>query len=137
AVDLLANATDVDHNAVLHVANVVWSEMPGSLPAGFTLVGNSLTVDATGGAYQALAQGEVFATHFTYDVVDEHGAVVPQNATVVITGQNDAPIITGPTTGTVQEDGYPLANGHLNATDADHGATITWSVVGGQPVNAD
>src|SRR5207244_2475134 len=76
AVDLLQNASDVDHGSVLHTANVVWSELPGSLPAGFSLVGNAIAVDATAPAYQNLAQGETFTTHFTYDVVDQFGASV-------------------------------------------------------------
>ena len=43
----------------------------GSMPAGFAVVGNSITVDATGGAYQGLAQGAVFAI---YASTGEEGA---------------------------------------------------------------
>jgi len=66
AVDLLANASDVDHGAVLHVENV------SAVPGGVTLSGNSLLVDTA--AFQYLAQGETSVITVTYDVVDEFGA---------------------------------------------------------------
>ena len=110
AVNLLQNASDADHGAVLHVANVTWAEAPGSLPAGFALAGNSLTVDATGGAYQGLAQGETFTTHFGYDVVDEFGASVHQTATVTVTGIDDAPVATPVTLAAGTEDTAYIIN---------------------------
>jgi VCBS repeat-containing protein len=133
-VDLLQGASDVDNGAVLHVENVSWDEGsgPGSLPAGFTLVGNSLQIDTNSAAYDALAQGETFTTHFTYNVVDEHGASTVQHAEVTITGTNDAPVISGTATGSIQEDTGPaFVSGTLTAADPDHGATKTWSLVGG------
>ena len=85
-VDLLAGASDVDHNAVLHAV------ITGHLPAGFTLVGNTLHVDASDPAYQSLAQGEQRFVTVYYNVVDEFGASVAQTAVVTITGTNDAPV---------------------------------------------
>ena len=49
--NLLTNASDVDDGAVLHVASV------SALPAGVTLVGDTLHVDPTDAAFQHLAQG--------------------------------------------------------------------------------
>src|SRR4051794_25966070 len=92
AVDLLQIASDVDQSAVLHVANVTWVEVSGILPARFATPFPYTTLFRSGGAYQGLAQGETFTTHFDYDIFDEFGASVHQTATVTITGTNDAPV---------------------------------------------
>jgi VCBS repeat-containing protein len=131
-VDLLAFASDVDTGAVLHVEGLVWDEDPGNLPAGFSQSGNSLSVDTDSLAYNQMAEGDTFATHFTYDVVDEHGARVTQHATVTITGTNDAPVISGQAAGSVTEDA-PLGmqtSGQLTSTDPD-GGPVAWSILGG------
>ena len=87
---------------------------------------------------QALAQGEIVHDIFQVQVVDQFGAFDTETVDVTVTGTNDAPVIAeGVTTGAVEEDNNPLATGHLDATDVDHNAAITWSVVGGQPVNSD
>ena len=98
SINLLDFASDVDHGAVLHIENVVWDEVPGSMPAGFSLVGNTIVVDTNSLAYNAMAVGDTFATHFTYNVVDEHGAATVQHATVTITGTNDAPTVSAEVT---------------------------------------
>ena len=95
-INLLDHASDVDHGAELHVENLVWSDnsfVPG-LPAGFTrsVDGNSIMVDTSTLAYDVLAQDETFTAHFTYDLVDEHGAGIQQVATITVTGTNDAPV---------------------------------------------
>jgi VCBS repeat-containing protein len=94
-VNLLNFASDLDAGAVLHVANLVWTDTGSGFPAGVTLSpdGHSLLVDTNNPAYDHLAQGASFAAHFSYDVVDEHGALVHQTATVTIGGTNDAPVI--------------------------------------------
>ena len=115
SVNLLDFASDVDNGAVLHVENVIWDEVPAGMPAGFSLVGSSIVVDTNAPAYNAMAVGETFTTHFTYNVVDEHGAATVQHATVTITGTNDAPNISGTTTGAVQENGTSQATGQLNS----------------------
>ena len=94
-VNLLNFASDADADAVLHVKNLVWTGTGSGFPAGVTLSpdGNSLLVDTNNLAYDHLAQGASFAAHFSYDVVDEHGALVHQTATVTIGGTNDAPVI--------------------------------------------
>ena len=94
-VNLLNFASDVDAGAALHVANLVWTDSGSGFPAGVTLSadGHSLLVDTNNPAYDHLAQGASFIAHFSYDVVDEHGALVHQTATVTIGGSNDAPVI--------------------------------------------
>ncbi len=100
----------------------------------------SITVDQTGlwtytlnnssAAVQSLAQGEHFDDVFTVRVMDEHGAFSDQTVTITVTGTNDAPIISGVTSGVVQEDGLIFASGQLVGADVDHGAIPFWSVVG-------
>jgi VCBS repeat-containing protein len=119
-VNLLNFASDADAGAVLHVKNLVWTDNGSGLPAGVTLSadGNSLLVDTNNVAYDHLAQGSSFAAHFSYDVVDENGALVHQTATVTIAGTNDAPVIkTGPTITqlSVPADGVPFGRGETFA----------------------
>ena len=125
SINLLDFASDVDNGAVLHVENVVWDEVPGNMPAGFSLVGNAIVVDTNSLAYNAMAVGESFATHFTYNVVDEHGASTVQHATVTITGTNDAPTVSAAVTGGGAEG---PGNASINlldfASDVDNGAVL-------------
>jgi VCBS repeat-containing protein len=119
-VNLLNFASDADAGAVLHVANLVWTDTGSGFPAGVTLSadGNSIAVDTNSPAYDSLAQGQTFTAHFGYDVVDEHGASVHQTAAVTIAGTNDAPVIkTGPATTqlSVPADGVPFGRGETFA----------------------
>ncbi len=134
-VNLLTNASDVDHGAVLSVTDV------GTLPAGVTRTGNTLTVDPADASFQSLAVGESKVLTVTYNVVDDNGAKVAQTATITITGTNDAPVVTSTAaaaTGTVIEagntdagvvtNGTQTATGTLTASDIDHNASTTWSL---------
>ena len=125
SVNLLAFASDVDHGAVLHIDNVVWDEVPGSMPAGFTVVGNSIQVDTNSLAYNAMAQGETFSTHFTYNVVDEFGGSTVQHATVTVTGTNDAPTVSAAVSGGGGEGSGGASVDLLQfASDVDNGAVL-------------
>ena len=86
AVDLLAGASDADIADVLSVANVTVTSGDAS---GVTLNGNSLDVDPN--AYNALAFGQSEVISYSYDVIDGNGGLVPQTATITITGENDGP----------------------------------------------
>ena len=97
SVNLLAGAADVDSGAVLHASNLVWTDTGSGLPAGFSLSGNSISVDTNNLAYNSMAQGTSFATHYAYDVVDNLGALVHQTATITINGTNDAPVAVNDT----------------------------------------
>ncbi|MEZ5889611.1 MAG: VCBS domain-containing protein [Xanthobacteraceae bacterium] len=104
-----------------------------------TLYVNSATGDyefvPNEAAIKALpATAETVIENFTVTVSD--GSLSAEQAfTVTVNGANDAPVITGVTTGSVTEDdtGHSLASGQLNATDPDLDATQTWTVVGGTP----
>ena len=122
---LLQNASDVDAGAVLHVANLVWTETGSGLPAGVSLSGNSLVVDTNNGAYDGLAIGQTAVAHFGYDVVDEHGGSVHQTATLMITGSNDAPVVSAAVTQTTTAGtGTQTENLLQNASDVDAGAVL-------------
>jgi len=79
---------------------------------------------------QGLKAGETAQEIFTVKVTDAAGAEVTQTITVTVTGTNDAPVISGAATGSVDEDGTLAAGGKLDVSDADIGDTATWSVVG-------
>ncbi len=115
-VDALANATDVDHGAVLSVVGV-----PAILPEGITYdaATHSFSIDPSAAVFQQLAEGEVETYSVSYGVTD--GTVTTQtqvNFTVV--GVNDAVTVTGPTDGTPNEDGNVVSvNATGNAVDVD------------------
>ena len=99
AVNLLQNASDVDHDAVLHIDNLIWTDAESGLPEGFNLNGNSILVDTNDLAYAELASGTSYISHFSYNVVDESGALVHQTAMITITGPSNDTLI-----GTTGED---------------------------------
>lgn len=123
-IDVLANDSDVDHNAVLHVS-------AASVPAGQGAVtinpDNTLAFDP-GSDFDHLAQGASATVTITYTVADEHGAEDTKSVTVTITGTNDAPVVTsGAQAGSVQEDTTQSVSGQVTSTDVDHGATAAYS----------
>ncbi|WP_234461617.1 beta strand repeat-containing protein [Stutzerimonas stutzeri] len=101
------------------------------------------TLDNTLTATQALKEGEEVTQTYTARVTDDFGAYIDQVVTITITGSNDVPLVTnsvGALAGSVSEAGHlddgtvvagtASATGTLSATDADAGATRTWSVQG-------
>ena len=88
----------------------------------------------------ALAEGESFSDTFTVRVADDKGAYVDTTVSVLVTGTNDSPVVTGTSTGSSVEAGNlddgtvvagdPDATGTLSATDVDHFATQTWTIQG-------
>ncbi|MGF1605038.1 MAG: Ig-like domain-containing protein [Rhodothalassiaceae bacterium] len=122
SVDLLAGATDVDGDTDLTLAG-----LPASLPAGLSLSGTSLTIDAQDPAFDGLGVGQSQELTLTFDIVDSLGASVPQSLTVTISGQNDAPVLTsGPVDVTLDQNG--LATGDLTAADADGSDSVRFVV---------
>jgi VCBS repeat-containing protein len=128
SVSLLDHASDVDAGHTLHIEDLVWDESPGTLPAGFQLVNNQITVDANDPAYDSLAEGDAFTTHFTYYVVDEFGAKAQQRAAITITGKNDAATITGDAVGQVTENTLTTVGGTLVVNDVDTGENVFGAV---------
>ncbi len=133
-IDALANATDIDHGAVLSVTNAPvvggisggdsandQSEAPppgsippigapldpATLPAGvsFDAATNQFSIDPTNAAYQHLSAGQTQQVVVDYGVTDGI-AVTAGQAVFTVTGTNDAPTVSGPVTGLiVNEDG--------------------------------
>ncbi|MBM6584378.1 VCBS domain-containing protein, partial [Microvirga sp. BT689] len=99
SVDLLAHASDVDHDAVLTIkggeagitATVVTGEW--AAPLQFALVDGTLSIDPA--QFQALAEGEILEVALSYVVSDGLGGEAPATARFTVTGTNDAPVITG------------------------------------------
>jgi VCBS repeat-containing protein len=79
---------------------------------------------------QGLKAGDTAQEIFTVKVTDAAGAEATQTITVTVTGTNDAPVISGTATGSVDEDATLTAGGKLDVSDADIGDTAAWSVVG-------
>lgn len=118
SVDGLTGAHDVDHGAVLSVVQT------DALPAGVTITGNAISLDANHAAYDHLAAGATQDVTVTYGVSDEHGAVTNNTVTFTVTGTNDAPTVEGPLTAAVNEGSSASVNGLTGAHDVDDGAVL-------------
>ncbi len=134
--DLLAGASDVDNGetTTLSVADVTYSVDGGpgssSAPAGLSLVGNTLSVNAVHGAFDHLAVGEHATIVVSYNVKDAQGATVAQSATITINGTNDVPVVSGVLSSEKDEgDGSYDMNLLAGASDVDNGETATLNVV--------
>ena len=117
-VDLLAGASDVDDGAVLSIANL---QFTGDA-SGITVNGTSLTVDPSAYNHLALNQDEIIT--YSYDVEDEHGASVPQTATVTITGANDAPVVSANVTEVTEDEAPQVISLLAGISDPDDGAVL-------------
>jgi VCBS repeat-containing protein len=95
--------------------------------AGLTLnTDGSYTLDATNAAFQHLAEGAKTDVVANYTVSDGKGGSDSASLTITITGTNDAALIGGVSTGSVQEDTNVVASqlttsGLLTITDPDTG----------------
>jgi VCBS repeat-containing protein len=126
----LANASDADDGATLLVTN-----LPGSLPPGVTYDGltHSFSLDPSNAAFQHLAAGDHTTVTVSYGVSDGT-ATTAASVLWNVAGTNDAPVITssgGGVTATLGVDENSTAVTTVTATDADDGATQTYSIVGG------
>jgi large repetitive protein len=79
------------------------------------------TLDNTLAATQALKEGESVTQSYTARATDDKGAYVDQTITVTINGTNDAPLVSGAVTGSLDEDDANPATINLlaNASDVD------------------
>lgn len=82
--DLLALASDVDAGDTLTVS-------VGTLPAGVSFDGTTLTLDPGADAFQALREGEVRVIDIPFTATDSAGASVDSAVQLTVTGTNDAP----------------------------------------------
>ncbi|MGV2864458.1 VCBS domain-containing protein, partial [Achromobacter sp. AGC39] len=79
------------------------------------------TLNNTSASVQGLKEGQQVTDTITVTVNDGHGGTAQLPVTVTITGTNDAPVITGQTSGTVTEDYTLTTTGKVNVVDADVG----------------
>ena len=117
SVDMLDGASDPDTSDMISVDGMSVTLVSGNA-AGVTVNGSMLDVDPS--AYNYLAVGESEIITYSYDIVDGNGGVTPQTATITITGENDAPTVTGGVSGGSTEDDMAFSIDLLaNASDPD------------------
>ncbi len=120
--DLLANASDRDQNYDLDLGPTMGLNVTGGtwLPRVDFSVNNEtgvLSIDPN--QFNTLSAGETVEVTFAYNIFDDQGAFVPATAVITITGQNDAPVVTGAVTATVNEDATNPATIDLLANSSD------------------
>ena len=100
--------------------------------AGLTLNANgAYSFDPSNAAYQTLRSGATQVVTANITVNDGNGGVVPTTLTITVTGTNDAPLITSPTTGLVSENAPNTTVVYdANATDVDAGDVLSYSISG-------
>ena len=119
--DLLEGASDIDNGAVL-------TAVVNELPDGFTFGDGAgdLVFDTNSPAFEAIAEGEQQVITIDYIIRDENNAEVAQNLTVIVTGTNDAPVVTGSVSGAVNEGDSAVTVDLLEgASDVDNGAVLS------------
>ena len=126
-IDVVANDTDVDDDAVLTVAGAT---IAGGAGGTVLVSGGSIDFDP-GTAYDSLAAGDSTSVVIDYVVADELGATSRSTLTLTIKGANDVATITGDSTDAVEEapgfvglGGNPLAGGTLTVNDVDDGENV-------------
>lgn len=120
-VDLLQGANDVDDGATLSVQNLVLIDGDDK---GATISGANVSIDTT--QYENLSAGQTELLRYTYTIADEHGATVAQTAEISITGENDAPTVSGAVTAEATEDDAAFTVNLLDgAADPDESDTLT------------
>ncbi|MEM9632704.1 MAG: VCBS domain-containing protein [Pseudomonadota bacterium] len=89
--------------------------------------GGNWTYTLDNAAAQALAGGQSVAEIFQVEAQTADGETITGSVTVTVTGEEDAPVITGTDTGAVAEDGAANASGSLTVTDADEADEPTFT----------
>ena len=118
-----SNDTDVDHGDVLRVSEV--HSRPGA-KGSVSVDGNgNVTYSAVSG-FEGLAKGETSQETFDYTVADKYGGIDHGQATVTITGGNDAPVAVDDQIVISEEQLLEAADGLLlaNDRDVDHADTL-------------
>lgn len=100
--------------------------------AGLTLnADGTYTFDTSDPAYQSLRTDATQVVVANYTVSDGNGGTADSTLTITITGTNDAPVITSPTTGLVSENAPNTTVVYdADATDVDDGDTLTYTIGG-------
>ncbi|WP_310619166.1 ExeM/NucH family extracellular endonuclease [Flexibacterium corallicola] len=123
ASELLANDLELDGDEL-----TITSVSNSAAGATVSLNGESISYDA-GSVFDHLAAGETFEDTFTYLVTDGQGSETEATVTVVVTGTNDAPVLSLPTSVEVNEGETSIAT--ASAIDID-GDALTYSISGGE-----
>ncbi|RYE50819.1 MAG: hypothetical protein EOP18_12920, partial [Rhizobiaceae bacterium] len=119
-IDVLKSDTDIDTGASFSLVSVT---QPAK--GAVSIVDNKIVFNP-GTAFDHLAKNVRETVTVTYVMQDEHGATSTATATIIVTGTNDAPIVSGSVTGTATENGAASTlDAFANATDLDDGAIQT------------
>jgi VCBS repeat-containing protein len=113
---------DVDVGDTLTYAATLASG--AALPAWLTFDASTHTFSGTP------ANGDVGSISVKVTVTDSGAATASSTFALSVANTNDAPVLSGPNSGQVTEDGTLTVSGQLVDTDPDAGATAAWSVVG-------
>lgn len=116
AEQLLYNDTDPDADA-LEIVSVDGTSEEG---ATVTLVDGNIHYDPTE-ALNHLGAGDSIVDSFTYTISDPDGLTSTATVEVTVQGRDDAPEITGDTSGQVEEGLVETASGLVTAEDPDDG----------------
>ncbi|MBT9313446.1 choice-of-anchor Y domain-containing protein, partial [Leptothoe kymatousa] len=98
-VDLLSTASDPDSADTINVTNLT---LDGGDNSGVTILGNTISIDAS--AYGDLSVGNSEVISYSYTITDGNGGAVAQTATITITGANGTPTVAAAITETQTED---------------------------------
>ncbi|MCV0425607.1 MAG: VCBS domain-containing protein, partial [Roseibium sp.] len=94
-------------------------------------VGGVWTYTLDNAAAQALAGGQVVEETFTVTAVTADEESVSRTVTIVVTGEEDAPTISGTSSGAVAEDGTLSTTGALTVSDADENDSPSFTAQSG------
>ncbi|PIE10282.1 MAG: hypothetical protein CSA70_11900, partial [Rhodobacterales bacterium] len=92
--DLLQSASDPNPDDVLSVVNLA------ELQPGVTFDGvQTVSVDPSHATFQSMSPADSTTIIVTFDIADGNAGITPQTLTIMVTGTEDAPVITGTASG--------------------------------------
>ena len=123
---LLMNDTDIDAGDTRSISAVNTTGTKGTLT--FDQATQSV-VYSPGQVFESLAAGAIATDSFSYTVVDALGASSTATVAVLVTGQNDAPVLAAPlpARGATAGVAFAFALAADTFTDIDIGDALTWS----------
>ncbi|QDT11350.1 beta strand repeat-containing protein [Stieleria marina] len=134
---VVANDTDVDDGTGPSDFMVTSASIASG--DGFAVaLTNSLVFYDPSTFYDYLDSGDVATVLIDYTIEDTEGASSSSVLTVSVTGENDAPVLSGGTTVSLDENAAndAIAFDGLVATDVDAGETLEWAIDSGNDSGA-
>ncbi|MDP3748009.1 MAG: Ig-like domain-containing protein [Phenylobacterium sp.] len=123
-IDVLANDFDIDAGD-----QVALTRVTSGVRGAARITAEGTVVYTPGAVAQSLAEGQTLADSFTYTVSDTAGATSEARVSVVIHGENDAPIATADSF-TIAKSGVTMLGDLLgNDIDVDQGDHISLSAM--------